>query len=65
MALGLMNGVAFGVGSAAVTGVGFLIALVGPTSALIEVSGVPLLSAVSYVVVARRIAERNLHAAAA
>jgi FSR family fosmidomycin resistance protein-like MFS transporter len=60
MALGLMNGVAFGVGSAAVTGVGFLLARVGPTAALLDVSAVPLLSAVAYVFVARRLAEEKL-----
>ncbi len=62
MALGLMNGVAFGVGSAAVTGVGFLIARTGPTSALLTVSAIPLLSAVAYAFVARRIA--HMHGAA-
>jgi FSR family fosmidomycin resistance protein-like MFS transporter len=62
MALGLMNGVAFGIGSAAVTGIGFLIARAGPTTALLDVSVVPLLSAISYIVVARRIAARKLHA---
>lgn len=65
MALGLMNGVAFGIGSAAVTGIGFLITRVGPTAALLDVSAVPLLSAISYVVVARRIATRTLPSPAA
>jgi len=65
MALGLMNGVAFGVGSAAVTGVGFLLARVGPTVALLDVSAVPLLSAVAYVFVARRLAEEKLRSLAA
>jgi FSR family fosmidomycin resistance protein-like MFS transporter len=65
MALGLMNGVAFGVGSAAVTGIGFLIARVGPTAALLEVSAVPLLSALSYICVARRIEAEKLRALAA
>jgi len=65
MALGLMNGVAFGIGSAAVTGIGFLVTRVGPTAALLDVSAVPLLSAMSYVVVARRIAAHKLRAAAA
>ena len=65
MALGLMNGVAFGVGSAAVTAIGFLIEWVGPTAALIDVSVMPLLSAASYILVARRIAARRLRAAAA
>jgi FSR family fosmidomycin resistance protein-like MFS transporter len=65
MALGLMNGVAFGIGSAAVTGVGVLMTHVGPTAALLDTSAVPLLSAISYVVVARRIAARRLQASAA
>ncbi|MFN2461564.1 MAG: MFS transporter [Candidatus Velthaea sp.] len=55
MALGLMNGVAFGIGSAAVAGIGFIITRVGPTGALLQVSAVPLLSAFAYVVVARRL----------
>jgi FSR family fosmidomycin resistance protein-like MFS transporter len=65
MALGLMNGVAFGLGSAAVTGVGFLLTRVGPTVALLEVSAVPLLSAIAYLFVARRIAEEKLRSLAA
>lgn len=65
MALGLMNGVAFGIGSAAVTGIGFLVTQVGPTAALLDVSAVPLLSALSYIVVARRISAHKLRAAAA
>jgi FSR family fosmidomycin resistance protein-like MFS transporter len=65
MALGLMNGVAFGIGSAAVAGVGLLIAHVGPTAALLDVSTVPLLSAASYVIVARRIDAQKLRPAAA
>jgi MFS transporter, FSR family, fosmidomycin resistance protein len=60
MALGLMNGVAFGIGSAAVTAVGFLLARVGPTAALLDVSAIPLLSAIAYVFVARRSAEEKL-----
>jgi FSR family fosmidomycin resistance protein-like MFS transporter len=60
MALGLMNGVAFGIGSAAVAGVGFLVTRVGPTSALLAVSAVPLLSAIAYVIVARRLAGREI-----
>ncbi|MGD0472168.1 MAG: MFS transporter [Candidatus Velthaea sp.] len=65
MALGLMNGVAFGIGSAAVTAVGFLLTRVGPTAALLDVSAVPLLSAIAYVLVARRIAEEKLRSLAA
>lgn len=48
MALGLMNGVAFGIGSALVTGVGVLVAREGPASALSLVSFVPLVSAVAF-----------------
>jgi len=62
MALGLMNGVAFGIGSAAVAGVGFLVTRVGPTDALLTVSAVPLLSAIAYVVVARRLSGREIRA---
>jgi FSR family fosmidomycin resistance protein-like MFS transporter len=65
MALGLMNGVAFGIGSAAVTGVGFVVERAGPTAALLDVSAVPLLAAVAYLFVARRIGARTRAAAAA
>jgi hypothetical protein len=65
MALGLMNGVAFGVGSAAVTAVGFLLAWVGPTRALLIVSAVPFLAAFAYLFVARRLAEEKLRSLAA
>src|SRR5579872_2061392 len=51
MALGLMNGVAFGIGSALVTGVGVLVAREGPASALSLVSFVPLISAVAFALV--------------
>jgi FSR family fosmidomycin resistance protein-like MFS transporter len=51
MALGLMNGVAFGVGSALVTGVGALVERAGPATALIVVSFVPLVSALSFAIV--------------
>lgn len=51
MALGLMNGVAFGLGSALVTGVGVIVARYGPASALTLVSFVPLVSAASFAVV--------------
>ena len=51
MALGLMNGVAFGIGSALVTGVGVLVARSGPATALAAVSFVPLVSALAFAVV--------------
>jgi FSR family fosmidomycin resistance protein-like MFS transporter len=65
MALGLMNGVAFGVGSAAVTAIGFLLTEIGPTNALLAVSTIPFLSAIAYIFVARRIAEEKLRSLAA
>jgi FSR family fosmidomycin resistance protein-like MFS transporter len=65
MALGLMNGVAFGFGSAAVTAIGVLVAHLGPTAALLDVSLAPLVSAVAYLAVARRIAAAKLHPARA
>jgi len=55
MALGLMNGVAFGIGSAGVAIVGVAITRTGPTTALLAISLVPFVSALSYVLVARRI----------
>lgn len=51
MALGLMNGVAFGIGSALVTGVGVIVARQGPAAALSMVSFVPLISAVAFALV--------------
>jgi FSR family fosmidomycin resistance protein-like MFS transporter len=57
-ALGLMNGVGFGLGSLGVALVGFVVTRSGPDSALVMVSFVPLLAAATYVLVARRIAAR-------
>ncbi|MDP9017822.1 MAG: MFS transporter [Candidatus Eremiobacteraeota bacterium] len=51
MALGLMNGVAFGIGSAMVAGVGFIVARSGPSAALADVSALPIVCALAYVVV--------------
>ncbi len=65
MALGLMNGVAFGIGSAAVTAIGVIVTHLGPTTALFYVSAAPLVSAAAYVVVARRISATSLRPAAA
>ena len=48
MALGLMNGVAFGAGSALVALVGLYIARVGPRVALLQVSLVPVFAALSF-----------------
>jgi len=55
-ALGLMNGVGFGLGSLGVALVGFVVTRSGPDAALAMVSFVPLLAAATYLVVARRIA---------
>jgi MFS transporter, FSR family, fosmidomycin resistance protein len=56
MALGLMNGVAFGAGSALVASVGFAVARMGAPAALEIVGFVPLLAALPYAVVPRRAA---------
>lgn len=60
MALGLMNGVAFGAGSALVTAVGLVVAQAGPAPALAAVSFVPLLSALAFALVGRRIGKAAL-----
>lgn len=65
MALGLMNGVAFGFGSAAVAGIGIVVAGAGPAIALESVSAMPLLAALAYVAVARRLPQRPGRAEAA
>ncbi|MBV8602678.1 MAG: MFS transporter [Candidatus Eremiobacteraeota bacterium] len=57
MALGLMNGVAFGAGSALVTGVGAIVAHSGAAVALGGVSCVPLLSALAFAIVGQRLAQ--------
>jgi len=54
MALGLMNGVAFGAGSALVATVGFAVARVGAAPALEVVGLVPLLAALPFAVIRRR-----------
>lgn len=54
MALGLMNGVAFGAGSALVTAVGFGVARVGAANALSDVSVLPLACAAAYWIAGRR-----------
>jgi FSR family fosmidomycin resistance protein-like MFS transporter len=55
-ALGLMNGVGFGLGSLGIALVGFVVTHSGPDAALAMVSFVPLLAAATYYVVDRRIA---------
>jgi hypothetical protein len=58
MALGLINGVAYGAGSALVTGVGVYVTHAGPQTALLAVSCVPVLSAAAYLMVGKRVAAR-------
>jgi hypothetical protein len=58
MALGLMNGVAFGAGSALVTAVGFGVARIGAANALLDVSALTLLCAATYWLAGRRLDER-------
>jgi MFS transporter, FSR family, fosmidomycin resistance protein len=53
-ALGLMNGVAFGLGSLGVAGLGFVVTKSGPDAALILVAFAPLLAAVAYAFVGAR-----------
>lgn len=55
MALGLMNGVAFGAGSALVAAVGFGVARIGAADALLQVSALPLLCAAAYWLAGRRL----------
>jgi FSR family fosmidomycin resistance protein-like MFS transporter len=55
-ALGLMNGVAFGVGSGLVAALGIAVAAAGPAAALESVSAAPLLAALAYVAVNPRLA---------
>jgi FSR family fosmidomycin resistance protein-like MFS transporter len=55
MALGLVNGVAFGAGSVLVAVVGVAVTRFGPEAALIDVSIMPLFGAVAYLAVARRL----------
>jgi FSR family fosmidomycin resistance protein-like MFS transporter len=63
MALGLVNGVAFGAGSALVTLVGLAVTRFGAQTALFDASFLPLIGAAAYVVVARRLAPAHLAAA--
>jgi FSR family fosmidomycin resistance protein-like MFS transporter len=53
MALGLMNGVGFGIGSALVAGVGLAVAAFGAGPALESVSAAPLVAALAYAFVSR------------
>jgi MFS transporter, FSR family, fosmidomycin resistance protein len=64
MALGLINGVAFGAGSVLVTLVGVAVTRFGPETALVDVSVMPLIGAAAYLVVARRLSPGRLRPAA-
>lgn len=55
MALGLMNGVAFGAGSVLVAVVGVAVDHLGPQAALMQVSVVPIVAASAYAVISRRL----------
>jgi len=55
MALGLMNGVSFGAGSAMVAGVGIAVATFGAAASLEGVSLAPLVAALSYLIVRDRV----------
>jgi hypothetical protein len=57
MALGLMNGVAFGAGSALVTAVGFGVARIGAAGALLEVSVLPVAAAAAFWLAGRRLGD--------
>ncbi|HJS84379.1 MAG TPA: MFS transporter [Acetobacteraceae bacterium] len=54
MALGLINGVAFGIGSVLVTLVGYAVARIGADAALMRVSGLPILGAFVFALVGLR-----------
>jgi FSR family fosmidomycin resistance protein-like MFS transporter len=62
MALGLMNGVAFGAGSAAVAIAGIGVARIGPVATLSAVSWVPLVAAFAFFAVRGRIAPSSVPA---
>jgi FSR family fosmidomycin resistance protein-like MFS transporter len=65
MALGLINGVAFGAGSVLVTVVGVAVTRYGPETALVDVSVMPLVGAAAYLIVGRRLAPALLRPVAA
>ncbi|HEV3152276.1 MAG TPA: MFS transporter [Candidatus Baltobacteraceae bacterium] len=64
MALGLMNGVAFGAGSALVTAVGFGVARAGAAQTLLWVGMLPVFCAAAYWIAGRRVAVRSYASAA-
>lgn len=55
MALGLVNGFSFGVGSMLVTGAGFVVTYYGPGTALLFASVAPLVAASAYIAISRRL----------
>ena len=59
MALGLMNGVAFGAGSVLVALVGIVVTRAGPQTALMQASLAPLVAAAAFLVVQRRLHTRR------
>lgn len=59
MALGLINGVAFGAGSALVAAAGLMVTRLGPEAALFEIAFMPLIAASAYIVVKRRLGAMN------
>lgn len=58
-ALGLMNGVAFGLGSLGVAVLGFIVTRSGPDAALTLVAFAPLFAAVAYAFVGARRSART------
>jgi FSR family fosmidomycin resistance protein-like MFS transporter len=64
MALGLMNGVSFGAGSALVAGIGIVVAQFGAAAALEAASLSPVIAALSYVIVRVRSPARRVRSAA-
>jgi FSR family fosmidomycin resistance protein-like MFS transporter len=64
-ALGLMNGVAFGLGSLGVALVGVMVTRLGPDEALRLVAFTPLLAAAAYTIVALRLRSSGVSAGSA
>jgi FSR family fosmidomycin resistance protein-like MFS transporter len=64
-ALGLMNGVAFGLGSLGVALVGVMVTRLGPDEALRLVAFTPLLAAAAYTIVALRLRRSGVNAGSA
>jgi FSR family fosmidomycin resistance protein-like MFS transporter len=64
MALGLMNGVSFGAGSALVAGIGVAVATFGASASLEAASLSPLIAALSYVILRDRVPALRVRSAA-